>query len=596
VARPRRDGVHVVWDGIMTNITERKETVRQLEDEKNRLQMLSDNLPNSSLIQFMRDTRTRQMRLSFVSGTWESVTGIPADVAIADITKVFSTIPAEDFPIFLQSIEESARMMSIHKSEIRFGDRWVRIVSRPRREGMVIVWDGIVTDVTERKNSEAELTKYRENLELLVQERTDELNSVNEELTASNEELYATNEELERYRAELEVMVEKRTEELVHAKEKAEESDRLKSAFLANMSHEIRTPLNGIVGFLRFIDSDNLPSTRRQEYIKVINNSSKQLAKIIDDIIDISKIEAQQMTICPVPVQLNDLMDELRMLFETYIQGSNKSHIELILDDSGFIDNCMIYVDTVRLRQVFNNLVGNAVKFTEKGYIRFGYRQSTPNQLEFVVEDTGIGLPPDQQEVIFERFRQAELGNNRHYGGTGLGLTISRSLIQLKGGQIWLESAEGAGTSFYFTIPYLPIAPEDMHIFDDSNAASSKEFSGKKVLVVEPVHTKFKYYEKLILETGATVIRAESLQEWGDIVIQPGSVDVIIADAILFDKVKIDNIRHIKNLRPNLPIALIIPDKKEKYMQIIRQKLCNMTLEIPVDYSMILRILGEFAR
>jgi signal transduction histidine kinase len=169
------------------------------------------------------------------------------------------------------------------------------------------------------------------------------------------------------------------------------------------------------------------------------------------------------MTICLVQVQLNNLMYELQLLFETYLQANNKERIELILDNSGFIDRSLIYVDTVRLRQVFNNLISNAVKFTDKGYIRFGYRQSAPNQLEFVVEDSGIGLSPDQQKIIFERFRQVELGNSRQYGGTGLGLTISRSLIQLQGGKMWVESTEGVGSSFYFTIPYQPVAPEETY-------------------------------------------------------------------------------------------------------------------------------------
>ena len=475
VARPRREGVLVVWDGIMTNITHRKETERALEAERDRLRMLGDNLPNSSLYQFVRDCRTRQMRLSYISGTWETVTGIAADVAMSDVTKVLSTISPEDFPAFMQSIEESERTMDIHKFEIRFGDRWLYIVSRPRRENMYIVWDGIITDITERKKNDAELAKYREILEDIVQQRTDELYASNEELSAANEELYAINEELnsknillaeemkarmkneaelERYRAELELRVEQRTAELFRAKLKAEESDKLKSAFLANMSHEIRTPLNAIVGFLQFINSDAISPKRRMDYMKLIDDSSKQLTKIIDDIIDISKIEARQMTICPVQVQLNALMNELRILFENYIQASRKKHLELILDDSGFIDRCSVSVDTVRLRQVFDNLIGNAVKFTEKGFIRFGYRQSASDQLEFAVEDTGIGLSPHQHEIIFERFRQAELNNNRLYGGTGLGLTISRSLVQLMGGNIRVESVEGLGSSFFFTIPY----------------------------------------------------------------------------------------------------------------------------------------------
>jgi len=186
VARPRRDGTLIVWDCIMTNITERKETERQLEAEKERLQMLGDNLPGSSLFQFVRDNRTRQMRLTYVSATWETVTGISADEAMADITKVFSTVPSEDFPDFLKSIEESARTMSIHKYEIRLGDRWVHIVSRPRIEEKVIIWDGIITDITERKSNEADSAKYRKDLE----------------------------RELEKYRTQFDQIVEQRIEEL----------------------------------------------------------------------------------------------------------------------------------------------------------------------------------------------------------------------------------------------------------------------------------------------------------------------------------------------------------------------------------------------
>jgi nitrogen-specific signal transduction histidine kinase len=373
-------------------------------------------------------------------------------------------------------------------------------------------------------------------------------------------------------------MVEKRTAELLLAKEKAEESDRLKSAFLANMSHEIRTPLNGIVGFLGFIEADNLPPSRRKEYIKVINNSSRQLAKIIDDIIDISKIEAQQMTICPVPIELNSLMNELRMLFETYIQGSNKESIELILDDSGFIDPCVISVDAVRLRQMLNNLIGNAMKFTKKGFIRFGYRKSAPNQLEFWVEDSGIGLSPDKQEVIFERFRQAEITNQ--YGGTGLGLAISRSLVHLMGGKMWVESTEGSGSSFYFTTPYIPLAPEDVNIFEETQTQDNnyKPFTGKSILLlVEPIPPKVKYYEKLISAMGATVVKAETLHEWLDIVYP---IDLVIADASLLNKRDFDNI-------PNLPTVLIVPDKKKKNLQ----KQFSAIIEMPVSYDEILRVM-----
>jgi len=406
--------------------------------------------------------------------------------------------------------------------------------------------------------------------------------------------VYWSYRELERRREQLEQMVEQRTKELVHAKEKAEESDKLKSAFLANMSHEIRTPLNGIVGFLQFINSDDLSTTRRQEYINIINNNTTQLLRIINDIVDISKIEAQQMTITPVPVNINELMNELWVFFIAYLQANNKGHVKLVLDDNEMIVPSIIYIDSVRLRQVLNNLINNAVKFTDKGYIRFGYRKSSPDVLEFVVEDSGIGLHQDQLEIIFERFRQADVDKSlqRVYGGTGLGLTISRSLVQLEGGKIWVESAEGLGSSFYFTIPYIPVLPEDVHIFETANHPSTEDisFAGKSVVLVEPNSLKFDYYQKLISATGAVVIKAENLKQCYGIILQH-KVNVIIVDAQLDDE-DFNHIRRIKKEREKLPIALIIPEKDDKYMQMLRNNLCNMTVTLPVKYADIVRIMG----
>jgi signal transduction histidine kinase len=218
------------------------------------------------------------------------------------------------------------------------------------------------------------------------------------------------------------------------------------------MSHELRTPLNGIVGLAQLLDTNNLSGEERQEYINVINACCNQLVTLIDDIIDLSQLEAKLMTINPVSVQINSLMEELYVLFETYMQANNKGRIKLILDRNGFIDNYAVYVDPIRLRQVLTNLINNAIKFTEKGYIRFGYRQLTNDKLEFAVEDTGIGLKPEHKDIIFERFRQVDLTNNREYGGAGLGLSISRSLVQLMGGNLWIESTEGKGSTFFFTI------------------------------------------------------------------------------------------------------------------------------------------------
>ncbi len=382
--------------------------------------------------------------------------------------------------------------------------------------------------------------------------------------------------------------------ELMQAKEKAEESDKLKSAFLANMSHEIRTPVNGIIGFLNFLSSDNLPSKRRQEYIRIIHNSSAQLVKLIDDIVDVAKIEAQQLDIRPTPCDVNDLMRELLMFFETYLYNSNKTRVALILDDSQFIDSCVAFVDSGRLRQILSNLINNAIKFTEKGYIRFGYRQSAFDQLEFFVEDSGIGLTKKQLGVIFERFHQAEHSSNRRYGGAGLGLTISQSLVQLMGGDIHVESAEGDGSSFYFTVSYIPVSFEDVHLFDlDGKISSRKPFGGKNILLIEPITIKYKYYEKMLLATGASVTRVKNIQQWLDSVDKTNHIHAIVSDVSVFKGLDQEAIRKVRSARVGLPMILTMAGEKIDYKKSIRDSQCDTVLQEPIYYKGMLRALKK---
>ena len=304
---------------------------------------------------------------------------------------------------------------------------------------------GVMIDVSDLKKAEEEIENYRNNLEKMVKQRT-------KELAKANRQLKVINKELNLYRTQLEKMVDERTCELLKAKERAEESDRLKSAFLANISHEIRTPLNGMIGFINVLNSGELPPERQKELVKMINSCSRQLTQQIDDILDIAKIEAGQFKITPKSCHVNKLMYETYRAFEKHIRADKRDNLVLILDDSDFVDRCVIYVDQLRLRQVISNLVGNAIKFTQKGYIKFGYRQADNGMYEFVVEDTGIGIESDHLDYIFEQFRKAEKGEESVQRGTGLGLSIAQNLVKLMGGEISVESTVDMGSSFRFTI------------------------------------------------------------------------------------------------------------------------------------------------
>jgi PAS domain S-box-containing protein len=258
---------------------------------------------------------------------------------------------------------------------------------------------------------------------------------------------------------------------LLIAKEKALESDLLKSNFLANISHEIRTPMNGIVGFAELISRDDIDFQTKQNYVGIMKKSSQQLIRIIDDIIDFAKIEANQIRISPVKFNLNHVIDELAAIFNRELTNQGKSDVLLIVY-KGLIDSeAEIIADDHRIRQVLSNIMDNAVKFTNAGEIQIGYNL-VDEKIEFYIKDTGIGIPENKHNLIFERFRQADEGHTRKFGGTGLGLPISKGLINLLGGSIWLESKPNNGSNFYFTIPYNPqnkkpvTTDSDVHVTD----------------------------------------------------------------------------------------------------------------------------------
>ena len=237
--------------------------------------------------------------------------------------------------------------------------------------------------------------------------------------------------------------------ELIAAKEKAEESDRLKSAFLSNMSHEIRTPLNSIIGFSDLLVDPYYEPEQHAEFACLIKKNGNNLLSIINDIMDFSKIEAGHVHIKKQLFSVNQLI--LDMHQEWSFKAREKG-IELMLDQFGLVEELFIESDETKVRQVLVNCLGNAVKFTEEGFVGMGVK-TEGEFIQIHVKDTGIGIPSEFHQQVFERFRQVETGNTRRYGGNGLGLPISKCLVELLGGNMWLESEMGKGSTFYFTLP-----------------------------------------------------------------------------------------------------------------------------------------------
>lgn len=246
---------------------------------------------------------------------------------------------------------------------------------------------------------------------------------------------------------------------LIIAKNDAEESDHLKSAFLANLSHEIRTPMNSIMGFSELILDLELSNEKLNNYARIINSNALQLLSIISDIIDISKIEAGQFSVHSELVDVSKLLDELLI---TYKKMNGNKKLKLRLSANHIVTPIMIQTDRARINQVLCNLLNNAIKFTKEGEIEIGYELKA-NFIVFCVKDNGIGIAPENQLIIFERFRQIETPSGQLNGGNGLGLSISKALVEKLGGSIHVDSELGKGSKFSFTIPYTTQIESDIH-------------------------------------------------------------------------------------------------------------------------------------
>ncbi len=241
--------------------------------------------------------------------------------------------------------------------------------------------------------------------------------------------------------------------ELNRLKDKAEESDRLKSAFLTNMSHEIRTPMNGILGLAELLNEPKLTGNEQQLYLELIKESGSRMLDIINDIIDISRIATDQVKVSTQKVAINEQIEQLFTLFKP--QAENKN-IDISISNGLTEKEAIITTDKSKFNAILANLVKNAIKYTDQGKIEFGYKKVLQT-LEFYVKDTGIGIEKDRQEAIFDRFVQADLENRHAIEGAGIGLSIAKAYVEMLNGRIWLESVKGKGSIFYFTIPYHPI-------------------------------------------------------------------------------------------------------------------------------------------
>jgi PAS domain S-box-containing protein len=377
--------------------------------------------------------------------------------------------------------------------------------------------------------------------------------------------------------------------ELKEAKEKAEESDRLKSAFLANMSHEIRTPLNGILGFANMLKKTELTDTKRDHYIDIIQEGGQRLLQIVNDIIDISKIEARQIKITESETCLNDVLNEL---FTFYKPLANKNSINLSLKKTLSDNKSNILVDQTKLKQILQNLISNAIKFTESGNIKFGYMLKN-KYLEFYIEDTGIGIDSELHDKVFERFRQVETGFERTYGGTGLGLSIAKAYVEEMKGEIWLSSKPGKGSRFIFTLPYKHIDKKKKRTLKDN---INRYIKGLKVLIVEDDEVNYIYLSEIMGGIKAKVLHTRNGADTLKLFKRNNQIDIVLMDIKLPDMSGYDVTMELKKIKPSVHIiaqtAYAMAGDREKALE----SGCDEYLAKPIRQEELLELIMKYRK
>jgi PAS domain S-box-containing protein len=465
------------------------------------------------------------------------------------------------------------------------------------KEGKIIYYDGIVEDITLRKKAEQELIIA--NKELTFQNEEKEKRAA--ELVIANKELAFQNKEKEKRANELVISnkelvfqnkeKEKRATELTIALEQAKESDRLKSAFLTNMSHEIRTPMNGILGFTELLKEPNLSSDDQQDYIQTIQISGARMLNTINSIVDISKIESGLMK---VDIKETNINEKIEFAYKFFRPEAEIKGLQLLFKNSLPAKEAIIKTDNEKVYGMLTNLIRNAIKFTYEGSIEFGYEKKG-EYLEFFVKDTGIGIPQNQHKIIFERFRQGSESHNRGYEGSGLGLSIAKSYVEMLGGEIWVESEEGKGSIFYFTIPYNAVSEEKIEIVNAVSAEHKEvEIKNLKILIVEDDEISYSFLTRVLQKISHEVLHAITGVQAVEACRNNPDLDLVLMDIRMPNMDGNEATRQIRQFNKDVIIiaqtAFAFSGDREKAIEAG----CNNYITKPINYILLKELINKY--
>ncbi|MCK9641306.1 MAG: ATP-binding protein [Prolixibacteraceae bacterium] len=377
--------------------------------------------------------------------------------------------------------------------------------------------------------------------------------------------------------------------ELIKSKELAEQSNRLKTAFLANMSHEIRTPMNGILGFAGLLKEQDLTGEDKQSYINLIEKSGARMLNLINDLIDISKVESGMMELSITYTNLNDKLDFLYHFFKT--EAAQKG-LEIVLEKKIDSEEAIVSTDQDKLFSILSNLVKNAIKFTKKGSIKFGGELKGEN-FEFFIRDTGIGIEKEKQNIIFDRFMQADSSLSRGFEGAGLGLSISKAYVEMLGGEIWLESEVDVGSCFYFTLPRVKKPVIETAIIEPITPKVELKNPKKTVLIAEDDEDSMIYLTILIRNMDFKFLQATSGTQAVEICRNNPDIDLILMDIKMPFMDGVTATKLIREFRPDQIVvaqtAYALEIEKEKYGEIF-----NAYLTKPVNANELRHVVNKY--
>ncbi len=388
--------------------------------------------------------------------------------------------------------------------------------------------------------------------------------------------------------------------QLMEAKVKAEESDKLKSSFLANMSHELRTPLNAIVGFSALLRGSEISEEEKEDYVDVIHKNSDSLMSLINNIIDVAKIESGKISVEKEEIDIHEILQSLYSDFTTKVEIEHKGRVKLYLSIPKN-EKCILNSDPIRLRQMLVNLIGNAIKFTIKGFIEFGYVRAG-DFVRFFVKDTGIGISESKQRVIFQPFRKEVESNNQIYGGTGVGLSICEKIIKALGGEIGLSSEKGEGSEFFFTHPIVNTKGEDERnvvshkTITISNPVLPKNYywPNKLILLVDENSSSHLQMRKFIEKTGLTLVSARTAAGASKLLMNRKDIHLVLMDLKFPDSTGQELVQIIK--RMNKSISVIAHSEKAingKCSEILNQGF-DACISKPTQKEELLMVMDKF--